>query len=93
MEMMKLLTQKSAVYSFFALKLSWAACHVRWLKANKTNISRTISVLVLKEILETLLSSAFNHLTRLAVRESFIAFNQCQLQIIPSLHDTKAVVK
>jgi hypothetical protein len=32
------------------IKLSWAASQVRWLKADETNVSRTISVLVLKEL-------------------------------------------
>jgi hypothetical protein len=33
-----------------AIKLSRAANHVRWLKADETNVSRTISVLVLREL-------------------------------------------
>jgi hypothetical protein len=33
-----------------AIKLSWAACHVRWLKADETNVSRTVSVLILTSV-------------------------------------------
>jgi hypothetical protein len=32
------------------MKLSQAARHVRWLKADETNVSRTISVLILREL-------------------------------------------
>jgi hypothetical protein len=32
------------------IKLSQAASHVWWLKADETNVSRTISVLVLREL-------------------------------------------
>jgi hypothetical protein len=33
-----------------AIKLSWAASRVRWLKADEINVSRTMSVLVLREL-------------------------------------------
>jgi hypothetical protein len=32
------------------IKLSLAACHARWLKADETNILRTISVIVPREL-------------------------------------------
>jgi hypothetical protein len=34
----------------FAIKFSQAASHVTWLKADETNVSRTIFVLVLREL-------------------------------------------
>jgi hypothetical protein len=46
------------------IKLSRASSRVKWLKVDKTDVSRTISVLVL--------SFPFNHLTRLEALEKFI---------------------
>jgi hypothetical protein len=51
------------------IKFSRASSRVKWLKVDKTDISRTISVLVLRE---TEVLSTFNHLTRLEARENFI---------------------
>jgi hypothetical protein len=31
------------------VKFSWASSHIKWLKVDKTDVSRTISVLVLRE--------------------------------------------
>jgi hypothetical protein len=33
-----------------AIKLVWAASRIKWLKADETNVSRSISVLILREI-------------------------------------------
>jgi hypothetical protein len=54
--------------------------------AKKTNVSRTISVLVLRDfstlrtrteiVLETLVFSSFNHVTRLVAREDFIILSR-----------------
>jgi hypothetical protein len=57
-----------------AIKLSRAASRVMWLKADETKSSQDFSSLRTRKemVLETLVSSASNHLTRLAARESFI---------------------
>jgi hypothetical protein len=61
------------------IKSAWATSHVKWLNGEKTNISRTISVLVLRVlkkrtemVLEPLVFSAFNHLMQLVARADFI---------------------
>jgi hypothetical protein len=46
------------IYVYIITKNSWAGIHVRWLKADKTNILRTISVLVLGELSLFLVSSS-----------------------------------
>jgi hypothetical protein len=48
----KLLRHSFSIWSdsHIAIKLSQATSHTRWLKADETNISRTISVLVLREL-------------------------------------------
>jgi hypothetical protein len=62
-----------------SLKYARATSRVRWLNG-ETKVSRTISVLVImlmrtEMVLETLVYSPFNHLTRLLVREYFIEFS------------------
>jgi hypothetical protein len=54
------------------IKSSRAASRVKWLSGEKTNVSRTISVLVLRVLkyLETFFSP-LNHLTRLVAQEDF----------------------
>jgi hypothetical protein len=49
------------------MKFSWAISWVKWLSGEKTNISKTISVLVLRGemVFETLVFSPLNHLTQL----------------------------
>jgi hypothetical protein len=65
------------------MKFSWAISRVKWLNSEKTYISKTISVFVLRIhistlrtrteiVFETLVFSPFNHLTWLIAQENFI---------------------
>jgi hypothetical protein len=64
------------------MKFSRATSRVRWLKDEKTNVSRTISALVLRALMWHVsciparapgaFFSPFNRLTRLLARENFI---------------------
>jgi hypothetical protein len=57
------------------MKFSRAISRVKWLSGEKTNVSKTISGLVLRVLVmvfETLVFSPLNHLTRLTARENFI---------------------
>jgi hypothetical protein len=68
-----------------AVKLSWAAIRFRWLQGEKNQLFKYrlcsrhrgtgFSSLVTRTelILETMVNSPFNHLTRLVAPESFIA--------------------
>jgi hypothetical protein len=53
------------------MKFSRAISRVKWFSCEKTNVSKNISVLVLR-VFETLVFSPLNHLTRLIARENFI---------------------
>jgi hypothetical protein len=77
------------------IKYSRATSRVKWLNGEKTNVSRTISVLVLRALkyfgtlrtrtemtLETLVFSSFNNLMRLADREYFIIRHTQQVSLI-----------
>jgi hypothetical protein len=64
------------------IKSSRATSRVNWLNGEKNTVSRTISVLVLRVlksvvILETLVFSSLNQLTRLGAREDFIREITC----------------
>jgi hypothetical protein len=61
-------------HSLAIIKSSRAISHVKWLNGEKTNISRIISVLVLRVLkyTEKLVFSPFNHLMQLIAREDFI---------------------
>jgi hypothetical protein len=50
------------------MKFSRAVSRVKWLSGEKTNVSKTISVLVLR------VSSPLNQLTRLIARQNFIKY-------------------
>jgi hypothetical protein len=57
------------------MKFSWAISWVRWFSFVETNISKTISVLVLRVVelvFEMLVSTELNHLTQLIACENFI---------------------
>jgi hypothetical protein len=59
------------------MKFSRAVSRVKWLSGEKTNVSKTISVLVTlrtraEMVFETLVFSQQNHLTQLIARENFI---------------------
>jgi len=70
------------------MKFSRAISRVRWFSFVETNVSKTISVLVLrvveltKMVFETLVSTKLNHLNRLIARENFIKFmRRLQMQV------------
>jgi len=66
------------------MKFSWAISWVKWLNSEKTNVSKTISVLafrVLNHIPEMLFFSPFKHLTQLIVQENFIILSHRKQQI------------
>jgi hypothetical protein len=52
------------------IKFSRASSCVKWLKVDKTGVSKTISVL------ETSVLSTFNHLMRLEAQENFIKLSR-----------------
>jgi hypothetical protein len=63
----------------------------KWLKVDKTDVSKTISFLVLREtvvslrtrtemVLDTSVLFTFNHLTRLEARENFIKISVCVIR-------------
>jgi hypothetical protein len=69
---------------FKIMKFSRAISRVRWFSSVETNVSKTISVLILRVVelikvrtrtemvFKTLVSTKLNHLTRLIARENFI---------------------
>jgi hypothetical protein len=60
------------------MKFFWVISWVRWFSFVETNVSKTISILVLRVaelgemVFETLVSTKLNHLTQLITRENFI---------------------
>jgi hypothetical protein len=65
------------------MKFSRAISRVKWFSGEQTNVSKTISVLVLRVlslrtdmVFETLVFSPLNNLTRLIARENFIIFSR-----------------
>jgi len=61
------------------MKFSRAISRVKWLSGEKTNVSKTVSVLVLRvhpEVFETLVFSPLDHLTRLTAGENFIILSR-----------------
>jgi hypothetical protein len=71
------------------MKFSQAISRVKWLNDEKTNVSKSISVLVLRVhnqtstlrtrtelVFETLVFSPLNHLARLIARENFITLSR-----------------
>jgi len=61
------------------MKFSWAIGWVKWLSGEKTNVSKTISVLVLgtlrmrtEMVFKMLVFLPFNHLTQLIAQENFV---------------------
>jgi hypothetical protein len=57
--------------SHIIMKFSQAISQVRWFSFVETNVSKTISVLVLR-VVEKLVSTKLNHLTQLIAQENFI---------------------
>jgi len=56
------------------MKFSQAISRVKWLSVEKTNVSKTISVLILwtEMVFKMLVFSPLNHLTWLIAQENFI---------------------